>query len=304
MRLPGGIALGAAAQLAAIGLLLVSAWLIVRAAEHPPVLYLMVAIVSVRFFGISRAVLRYCERLVTHDAAFRQSVDTRVEVYRNLDRVAPVGLTGRRRGDVISRVVSDVEALQDLTLRVRVPWAVGAVSVVAVLVLVGWLDLASALVLACAVVLVVVGLRSIVTRRQSERLARRATAQGALSAEVSELVLAAPDLVVHGAAAAALASARSALDQLHEVQQRGSRIAGAGSALAMMAMGGAVALIALLTGDVDRVLVGVLVLAPIALIESLDAWAEAVRLTPATRAAAARLAELATIAPATCGRMS
>ena len=108
---------GILSQLAAIGLLLTSAWLIVRAAEQPPVLYLMVAIVSVRFFGLGRAVLRYVERLLTHDVALARVTEARVAAYRDLDRVAPVGMAGRRRGDLVSRVVADVDSAQDRMLR-------------------------------------------------------------------------------------------------------------------------------------------------------------------------------------------
>ncbi|RYY43310.1 MAG: hypothetical protein EON53_14535, partial [Actinomycetales bacterium] len=64
-----GASLGVAAQLSSLGLLLTSGWLVVRAAEQPPVLYLIVAITSVRMFGVARAALRYAERLLTHDAA-------------------------------------------------------------------------------------------------------------------------------------------------------------------------------------------------------------------------------------------
>ena len=91
-RLAFGVTMGTAAQLASIGLLLTASWLIVRAAQHPPVLYLMVAIVGVRFFGIARSVLRYVERLYTHDVALGDAVEQRVAAYRELDRVAPAGL--------------------------------------------------------------------------------------------------------------------------------------------------------------------------------------------------------------------
>ncbi|RYJ00161.1 MAG: hypothetical protein EON52_24270, partial [Actinomycetales bacterium] len=123
--------LAAAAQLASAGLLLTSGWLIVRAAEHPPVLYLMVAIVGVRFFGIGRAALRYAERLVTHDLALRRATGLRVEAYGHLRRAGVVALapprttadgSGLRSGDVVRRVVTDVEVVQDGYLRLRLPW--------------------------------------------------------------------------------------------------------------------------------------------------------------------------------------
>ena len=92
--------LGVLAQLSSVGLLLTSGWLVVRAAEQPPVLYLLVAVTSVRMFGVARAALRYAERLLTHDAALGRGVDHRVTAYRALARVAPAGGALRRRRTV------------------------------------------------------------------------------------------------------------------------------------------------------------------------------------------------------------
>ena len=117
-----GAALGVGAQLSSLGLLLTSAWLIVRAAEQPPVLYLIVAITSVRMFGVARAVLRYAERLLTHDVALHRTTQARVDAYVALERLAPSGLGGERHGDLVHRVVGDVEAVQDRLLRIRLPW--------------------------------------------------------------------------------------------------------------------------------------------------------------------------------------
>ena len=135
-RLAAGWFLGIAAQLSAIGLLLASAWLISRAAEHPPVLYLMVAIVGVRAFGVSRAVLRYAERLLTHDAAFRMLTRERIVAYEALEKAAPAGLSGEHRGDLVNRVVSDVDVLQDRQLRVRLPFTINLAAEVVVVLLV------------------------------------------------------------------------------------------------------------------------------------------------------------------------
>src|SRR6187549_1693033 len=92
---PGGLLLallaGVGAAGAAVGLMATSAWLISRAALHPPVLRLVVAIVAVRAFGIGRGVLRYVERLAGHDAAFRVLGELRVRTYRRLERLAPAG---------------------------------------------------------------------------------------------------------------------------------------------------------------------------------------------------------------------
>lgn len=98
-----------------------SGWLISRASQQPPVMYLMLAVTATRAFGIGRAVFRYAERLVSHDAVLRMLADTRVAVYRRLERLAPAGLRTARRGDLLSRLVADVDALQDYWLRWLLP---------------------------------------------------------------------------------------------------------------------------------------------------------------------------------------
>ena len=119
-RLLGAIGLGALASACGVALMGTSAWLLSRAAEHPPVMYLMVAIVAVRAFGLGKACFRYAERLVGHDLALRLQAALRLETYRALARSTWVG---RRSGDLLSRVVNDVEAVQDLVVRAVVPMA-------------------------------------------------------------------------------------------------------------------------------------------------------------------------------------
>ncbi|MBT8227046.1 MAG: thiol reductant ABC exporter subunit CydC, partial [Dactylosporangium sp.] len=151
-RLALAVAAGIAASGASIGLMATSAWLISRAATHPPVLHLMVAIVAVRAFGLSRGVFRYAERLLGHDVALRVLGDLRVRTYRRLARLAPAGLRGHRRGDLVARFVSDVDAVLDVLVRVVLPYgvalgvAVGSVALVAGLLPVAGLALAGALV--------------------------------------------------------------------------------------------------------------------------------------------------------------
>ncbi|AHF06311.1 thiol reductant ABC exporter subunit CydC [Desulfitobacterium metallireducens] len=115
-----------------IGLMATAAYLLARAALHPPVMDLMVTIVGVRFFGISRAVLRYLERYVSHDVTFRILSRIRVSVYEAIEPLAPARLIYFKSGDLLSRIVSDVEIQKDLYLRVLAP------PLVAVLVLLGF----------------------------------------------------------------------------------------------------------------------------------------------------------------------
>ncbi|MZE80244.1 ABC transporter, partial [Streptomyces sp. SID5475] len=115
------LVLGSLALGSAVGLMGVSGWLISRASEQPPILYLMVAVTATRAFGIGRAVFRYAERLVAHDAVFRMLADLRVAVFQRLERLAPAGLRTTRRGDLLSRLVADVDSLQDYFLRRLLP---------------------------------------------------------------------------------------------------------------------------------------------------------------------------------------
>ena len=111
-----------------MGLLATSAWLIARAAQQPGASALGVAIAGVQFFALSRGLLRYAERLTGHDAAFRALAALRVSVYRRLEPLAPAALPTFREGDLLARFVHDVDALQDLLLRVVPPFAIAVIA--------------------------------------------------------------------------------------------------------------------------------------------------------------------------------
>ena len=140
---------GAAALVASIGLTATAAWLIARASQHPPVLELTVAVVAVRFFGVTRPVLRYVERLISHDAALRLQGDLRSTVYARL-----VPLTSSRlrwkRGDLLTGVVTDIDAVEDLYLRILEPAAVAALVCATCVAAALWVLPSLALVLAVA----------------------------------------------------------------------------------------------------------------------------------------------------------
>ncbi len=133
-RFMPGVFFGVMSALSSVGLLATSAWLITRAAEHPPILFLGAAIVGVRAFALLRAAARYVERLSSHDAAFRQLSALRVGIYRRLVPLAPDGLRGSAygagRGDLLARLVSDVDELQNMPLRVVQPLLVTLVTAV------------------------------------------------------------------------------------------------------------------------------------------------------------------------------
>src|SRR5262245_34969213 len=132
-RVALAVALGSLTVLFGVGLMATAGYLISRAAERPAILSLETTIVAVRFFGLARPLSRYLERLASHDLAFRVLGRVRVAVYERLEPLAPAGLEGYRRGDLLSRLVADVDALQNLYLRgvgpPLVALAAGAVSV-------------------------------------------------------------------------------------------------------------------------------------------------------------------------------
>ncbi|MFC6325367.1 thiol reductant ABC exporter subunit CydC [Microbacterium koreense] len=141
------LAAGFISEASAVALLATSAWLIVRASEMPPVLYLSVAVVGVRFFALTRAVFRYLERLAGHDATLRQLATTRAALIRRLVPLAPDGLARTRRGSVLGALVDDVDDLQNLPLRVVQPLVSSAIVAVAAVVFVAFVSWPAALTL-------------------------------------------------------------------------------------------------------------------------------------------------------------
>lgn len=126
LRFAGAILLGVATIIAGIGLMSTSGLLISRAALRPMIVDLFMITAAVRFFGISRAVLRYFERLVSHDMVFRILLAMRSQLYQKLDTLPLAWLMGRRPGDLLSRFVSDIETLQNTYLRIISPAIVAA----------------------------------------------------------------------------------------------------------------------------------------------------------------------------------
>ncbi|HET9589070.1 MAG TPA: thiol reductant ABC exporter subunit CydD, partial [Anaerolineales bacterium] len=104
-----------------IALIGTSAWLISTAALHPSIADLGVSVVGVRFFGIARGVFRYLERLVSHSVTFRLLACLRVWFYEKLEPLAPARLMEYKSGDLLARVIGDVETLENFYVRVLLP---------------------------------------------------------------------------------------------------------------------------------------------------------------------------------------
>ncbi|WP_433203050.1 thiol reductant ABC exporter subunit CydC [Dactylosporangium sp. CS-047395] len=298
-RLFVALVAGIAAAGCAVGLMATSAWLISRAALHPPVLHLMVAIVAVRAFGIGRGVLRYVERVTGHDGALRVLGELRVHVYRRLERLAPAGLAGFRRGDLAARLVDDVESIVDLVVRVALPLAVAAVTGLASVLLIWALLPSAGLALAVAVFVVGVGvpvLQAALVRRSDARLA---PLRGSLAAGTVDLVQGLPDLIAYGAVDAALAALDRTDRELLAATRRSSGATGVSAAVTALCTGLAVlaalvaGALAVRGGTLDGELLAVVVLTPLAVFEIVGAVPVAAQNLGAARAALGRLAEVA-----------
>jgi hypothetical protein len=153
-RFIGAAGLGTAAELCTIGLAGAAAWLIVRAAEQPDLAALSLAILGVRAFGTGKGVFRYAERLATHDTGLRSLSEIRAAVVARLAEIAPAGIPGWQRGDLVQRVVADVDRLLDLFVRVLGPVVAVAVTAIGALVITVAIDATVGLVLLASLLVV------------------------------------------------------------------------------------------------------------------------------------------------------
>ena len=297
-RLALAVLAGVGSATAAIGLAATSAWLVSRAAEQPPVLVLFVAVTAVRAFGIARGVLRYAERLAAHDAAFRVLGELRADVYARLARLAPAGLAELRAGDLLARLVGDVDALADLWLRVLLPYLAGGLVAAGAVVLVGSLVPGAGLVLGTAVVVAAVGAplaAAVVARRAEGALA---PARGTLADAAVDLLRGAPELLASGAAPRAVAHVEAIDARLAAAERRVAAGAGIGGLAAGLAAGASAWLALLLgiaavrDGSLAGVFLAVVVLTPIAVHEVIAPLVPAARQLPGLAASARRVTEV------------
>ncbi|UXY28628.1 thiol reductant ABC exporter subunit CydD [Streptomyces sp. HUAS TT20] len=297
-RLALALLLGSLALGCAVGLMATSGWLISRASQQPPVLYLMVAVTATRAFGIGRAVFRYAERLVSHDAVLRMLADTRVAVYRRLERLAPAGLRTARRGDLLSRLVADVDALQDYWLRWLLPAGVATAVSAGSVAFTAWLLPGAGAALAAGLLAAGIGvplLTGAVARRAERRLA---PARGDLATRVTDLLTGTAELTVAGALPARTDAARRADGTLTRIASRAATATALGDGLTALISGLTVAVTALLgaqavaAGRLDGVAMAVVVLIPLAAFEAVLGLPVAVRYRQRVRRSAERVYEI------------
>jgi thiol reductant ABC exporter CydC subunit len=269
--------------------------LLARASLHPSIVAISVAVVAVRALSVGRGVFRYGERLASHDVAFRVLADVRVRIYRRLARLAPAGLHEFRSGDLLARLVSDVDTTQEVFLRGIAPpltaFLVGAGAVTACLLILA----PAAGVLAAGLLAAGAGVPWLAAARARLAARRSAPVRGEFTAAFTDLVAGAADLHAFGAADAALAQTAAAEDRLARLARRDASASGLGAGLSSAAAGLTVWAVLLLavaatgSGTLTRVPLAVLTLTALATFEAVTALPAAAIQLGQARASASRI---------------
>jgi thiol reductant ABC exporter CydC subunit len=227
----------------------------------------------VRAFALGRAVFRYLERLIGHDAAFRGLTGLRLSVYDRLERLAPVGLARFSRGDLLTRLVGDVDAALDLPLRVVLPWLQAALTAAVTIAVCVWLVPSAGLLIGALAVVAITAAPWIVGSLAARAERTVAPTRAMLAAAVVEGLGATGDILANGSVTAVSESVHRVDDHLTSLAQRSSVALGIGGGITNVLQGAAVVGALVLTvpqvanGSIDPVWLAVIALVPLALFE-------------------------------------
>ena len=303
-RVALSILLGALAVGFGVALIATAGYLISRAAEQPPILSLTTTIVAVRFLALARPLARYLERLSSHDLTLRALGRIRSSVYARIEPLAPAELEAFRRGDLVSRLVGDVDSLQGLYLRGIAPPLVALVVASACVVAVALASPAAAAALAVGLVLAGTVVPLVAFRLARHVGERQAATRGALTSELVELLRGAPELVAFGREDDALARVRELDGRLTRLTRRDALVAGLADAGSILVAGlTTVAVLAIAVtdhdaGTLDRVLIAALALLALASFDSVAPLPAAARELSGTLASGERVLDLVDREPA------
>jgi ATP-binding cassette, subfamily C, bacterial CydCD len=290
------LGLGILTAVAGVGVLSTSGYLLSLAAERPPVLKLMIAVVGVQVFSFTRAGSRYAERLTTHDVALRALARVRAWFVACLEPLAPGGLIAFREGDLLQRLAGDADELLDLLPRVLAPAVVAAGTSLVMLILAGLLDWRSALVLGAGFLAAGSAVPLIAARAARGLDERRAVLRARLATQLVDLRAMAPEIAAFGREAAVRGELHATEAALHRAEQRVALVAGLGDALSLalsvitMALTALVAVAAVRDGRLAGVAIASLVLAIPAAFEPIQALPAAMERWDAVRTAWRRVA--------------
>jgi ATP-binding cassette subfamily C protein CydCD len=298
------VLLGFATIASGIGLLSTSAYIIARAALHPSIAVLEVPIVGVRFFGLSRGVFRYLERLASHQTTFRILARLRVWFYTALEPLAPARLLSYQSGDLLSRITADISLLENFYVRGVAPPAVAVlIGLVMVLFLgsfgaeLGW----TLLIFLLAAGIGLPWLVRVLSRKPGGKLV---TERAALNNALLDGIQGLPDLLVYGQ----IAKQTALVDRLNaaylNTQSKLARLSACQNS-ALLVLSNLCMWVVLLVGiplvrqgSIDGVALAVLVLAALSTFEAVQPLPQAASTLETSLQAAARLEEIVSTQPA------
>lgn len=264
-----------AASLAAIALTAVSAWLIVEASHQPPIMTLLVAIVGVRFFGLSRSLLQYLSRLTLHSAIFASLTALRSRLWAHFERSGSGDRTLLTSDTALRTMIADADDLRDLVPRALVPPIVALMVVAAIITTTGLL-----LPTAVPILLVLAGLGlllvpALLVRAQAPVAARMRSGRARILSLVTRALAATVDLTANRAAGSVLDRLATTEADLADAQSRSARVYGAAQ-LAIQVATAAAAVAVAATSSAPTGVLAVVVLMTVGLTDvlssSLTAW--------------------------------
>ena len=286
-----------------VGLMMTSAYIISRAALHPSVGVLQVAIVGVRFFGISRGIFRYLERLISHEVTFRLLAGFRVWFYRAVEPLAPAALQKFRSGDLLTRVVSDVENLEHIYVRVLAPPLVAVFITILMWFLLGIFSPVFSLILLLSFVLVGT-LLPVFTRVLSHALGQQiVTVYSQLNNTTIDGIQGMADLLAFGREAKHFRKFEELNDRLNTLQRKMTSVTGMHESLMNLAMNLTVAVMLwvaiplVTTSALNGVYLAVLALGTMAAFEAIMPLPTAAQFLDQSLASAKRLFEITDTPP-------
>ncbi|WP_157438388.1 thiol reductant ABC exporter subunit CydC [Actinomadura latina] len=270
VRLAGAGLAGAAAELCGLGLVASAAWLVARAAQRPELAALSLAIVAVRGFALAKGSLRYVERLAGHDAALRALAELRGRVFDALAAARPSARGRVRDGDALSRMVSDVDAVQDLVLRCVLPAVAAVACGVAGVVVCAAVCVPAGAVLAAGVFAAGVVVPVVAAAAGGRAAVRAAAGREELAVCALDVLEGAADLAMFGASGRFAARAVGAAGRLEGAERSAARVAALVAAAGFAVQGVTVAAVvwAGLRAGVDGVGAAVLALTALVAVES------------------------------------
>jgi ATP-binding cassette subfamily C protein CydC len=296
--------LGFATIGSSIGLMTTSAYLISKAALQPSIADLQVAIVGVRFFGIARGIFRYLERYVSHDVTFRLLARLRVWFYGALEPLAPARLMQYRSGDLLARIVADIETLEQFYLRVIAPPVVAVLVALLAALIVGSFDPRLAVALLLFLLLAGAGV-PLLTRFLSRPAGQRMIqVRSELNSSLVDDIQGMADLLAFGQEEPYLEQIQNLSREFGGLQQRMTRVEGLHSALTGLLMNLAVLAVLVIaiplvsSAELDGVYLALLVLAVMSSFEAVWPLPQASQYLDNSLQAARRLFEIVDAEPA------